>query len=248
MSRTLIVVPCFDEADRLPADRFAAFVETEPDVSFVLVNDGSRDATLARLRELERTAPSRFSVLDLPENRGKGEAVRAGMLHAFARGPELAGYWDADLATPLEEIPRFVELLERRPERLVVFGARVALLGRSIRRRAWRHYLGRVFATVAAETLHVPVYDTQCGAKLFRVGPETRALFGEPFLSRWIFDVEILARLVAASGKEGAAHAREVVYELAVRQWHDVGDSKVGASGFARSLVDMARIWRRYLR
>lgn len=248
MPRTVIVVPCFDEADRLPTGRFEAFAGAEPTVSFVLVNDGSRDATLERLRALERGAPSRFSVIDLPANRGKAEAVRAGMRHAFDLGAELAGYWDADLATPLEEIPRFVAVLDRRPERLAVFGARVALLGRSIQRRAWRHYLGRVFATVASETLRVPVYDTQCGAKLFRVVPETRALFDEPFSTRWIFDVEILARLVAAAAPDGPARAREAVYELPVREWHDIGRSKVRPIDFARGLVDMARIHRRYLR
>ncbi len=244
-ARVVIVVPCFNEAARLPVEAFAAFGAKAPDVGFGRVDDGSTDATQDRLRELERRDPARFSLLATGANRGKAEAVRAGMLRALDVGATYAGYWDADLATPLEEIPRFVDVLERMPERRIVFGARVALLGRDIRRRAWRHYLGRVFATLASETLRVPVYDTQCGAKLFRAAPETRALFAEPFLSEWVFDVELVARLVAALGPEAVTHA---IYELPLERWTDVGDSKVRPRDFARAALDLVRIQRRYLR
>jgi hypothetical protein len=91
-----IVVPCYNEAERLRLETFRAFVAREPGVDFLFVNDGSSDATLARLRELERSAPERFAVLDLPENRGKAEAVRA--CGAASSRPRTRGYWDADLA------------------------------------------------------------------------------------------------------------------------------------------------------
>src|SRR5262245_13863345 len=145
--RATIVVPCFNEAARLRADAFRAFCARTPGVDFLFVNDGSTDATLERLRELERTLAGRAGVLDLPRNSGKAEAVRQGMSAALKSGPDAAGYWDADLATPLEEIPRFLAVLRERPEVDLVLGARVQLLGRTVRRSALRHYLGRVFAT-----------------------------------------------------------------------------------------------------
>ena len=83
----------------------------------------------------------------------------------------MLGYFDADLATPPGELLRMLDLLERRPDLSFVLASRVALLGRRITRRARRHYLGRVFATFASIFLQIPVYDTQCGAKVFRASP-----------------------------------------------------------------------------
>src|SRR5439155_4840561 len=111
----------------------------------------------------------------------------------FANGADYVGYWDADLATPLQAIPEFLEVFAERPGLELVCGARVRLLGRDIRRTRRRHYLGRAFATVASWLLQLSVYDTQCGAKLFRASPRITAVFNQPFHTRWLFDVEILA-------------------------------------------------------
>jgi hypothetical protein len=160
-------------------------------------------------------------------------------------GAEITGFWDADLATPLFELPAFLEIFEQRPEIAMVFGARVRLLGREISRHASRHYLGRFGATLISQTLGLAVYDTQCGAKLFRAGDALRDVFAQPFLSRWIFDVEILARFVRMQGRD--AVAREV-YEYPVRVWHDVKGSKVKSTDFIRALRDLWKIRRAYRR
>jgi dolichyl-phosphate beta-glucosyltransferase len=248
MERCALVVPCFNEAERLDLPAFTAALEARPGLRFLFVDDGSRDATLEILRGFERRDPGRVAVLPLPENRGKAEAVRAGMARALADGDELVGFWDADMATPLDALDPFLTVLRDRPEVSVVFGARVQLLGRTIARSPLRHYLGRVFATAASLALSLPVYDTQCGAKLFRNGPETKALFAEPFLSRWIFDVEILARLVRARRLEGGRPVAESVYELPLDSWCDVRGSKVKPFDFVRAAGQLARIHARYLR
>lgn len=246
MPDTTLVVPCYDEAARLDVEAFADFVAERPEVSLVLVDDGSRDGTVALLQRIHERAPERVQVLTLPENRGKAEAVRRGMQHALAGRPRYAGYWDADLSTPLDALPRFRSVLEARPEILMVFGARVQLLGRSIRRRGWRHYAGRVFATAVSNLLDLPIYDSQCGAKLFRATPEVADLFARPFVTDWIFDCELLARLIAGRRGGPPPGAAAVIYEYPLERWHDVRGSKVGARGFASALLDLARLWRHY--
>lgn len=239
----ILVVPCYNEERRLPVDELRAFAVEGCRVEVCLVNDGSRDGTLALLESLRAEDPQRFSVVHLEKNAGKAEAVRRGILAAMDRQPDLVGFWDADLATPLGEIPDFLNVFRSRPEIEMVFAARVRLLGRSISRNPRRHYVGRVGATLISSSLGLAVYDTQCGAKLFRVADGMRELFAQPFLSRWIFDVEIIARLVLQRGRDAAARA---IYELPIRTWQDVQGSKVRSTDFLRALKDLWKIHRAY--
>ncbi|MCA9221289.1 MAG: glycosyltransferase [Pirellulaceae bacterium] len=244
MSRITIVVPCYNEAERLPADVFREFVRADEarDVSFLFVNDGSRDNTAAILNSLAKTEP-RMRAMHLAKNGGKAEAVRQGMLAALANSPDYLGYWDADLATGLDEIPRFARVLDGRSQTHVVFGTRIPLLGRDIRRSFKRHVCGRLFATAARRTLSLRIYDTQCGAKLFRNGPMIPQVFGERFLARWIFDVEILARWRCLQPKS----LQQQVYELPLEAWRDVAGSKLKGSDFVKAAGELAAIHRRYV-
>lgn len=239
----ILVIPCYNEERRLPVDELRRFALDGVRVELLLVNDGSRDGTLRLLESLRAEDPERFSVLDLERNSGKAEAVRRGILAAMERKPDLVGFWDADLATPLSELPDFLAVFAARPEIEMVFAARVRLLGRSISRNPRRHYFGRVGATLISSSLGLAVYDTQCGAKLFRVSDAMRAVFAQPFLSRWIFDVEIIARYVRLRGRDAAARA---IYELPIQTWHDVKGSKVRSTDFLRALSDLWKIHRAY--
>ena len=215
--------------------------------AFVFVDDGSNDGTCELLREFERGAAGRVATVELPANLGKAEAVRAGVLRAFERQPAYVGFWDADLATPLPAILEFRSLLDARRNLEMVFGARVVLLGRRIERQAIRHYLGRVAATAISLVLGLRVYDTQCGAKLFRATPSVCALFEEPFSTRWLFDVEILARFIRSLRGDRDA-VRDAIYEYPLTEWLDVAGSSLTPADYGRAAVDLLRIWRRYLR
>lgn len=241
--QTALVVPCFNEAARLDLAAFRRRLASDPHLHLVFSDDGSTDATPAVLEELRTADPERITVVTLEHNRGKAEAVRRGVGAALAREPDIIGYWDADLSTPLDTLDDMQALFGAHPEALVVMGARVKLLGRSIERRTGRHYAGRIFATFASRVLGMAVYDTQCGAKLFRVTPVTAQLFDAPFETRWLFDVELLARLRKAL----KADPTPVVIEHPLSRWHDVKGSKVRFGDFitaAFALVKIAWVYR----
>lgn len=210
----------------------------------LFVNDGSKDQTLEVINELAAEQPNQISVFDNQPNTGKAEAVRRGMMHAFTNYPdfEYYGYWDADYATPLEELDWYVEMSSGTLKHSMIMGSRVARLGASVQRKMVRHYLGRIFSTLASNILALPVYDTQCGAKLIRRDAVAH-LFSEPFLSKWLFDVELLARLKRGIGAETV---RNEVLEVPLRVWRDVKGSKIHFTDFLKIPLDLLKIRNHY--
>jgi glycosyltransferase involved in cell wall biosynthesis len=233
MSRVTLVVPCFNEARRFSASDFSRLLEAE-EISLLLVDDGSTDGTVDVLRAFSEQHPERVAVLELEKNRGKAEAVRLGMLDVIAGQSDVVGYIDADLATPTTEVIRLVRTLIDS-DAAAVIGARVARLGADINRDAARHYLGRVFATFASIALRKQVYDTQCGAKFFRVTTFLESSLDRPFRSKWAFDVELLGRLLG----DGQA-----IMEVPLQQWQDVAGSKLKLRSMLRAGLDLVQISR----
>ena len=226
---------------------FRQFLTRSAATYILFVDDGSGDDTVTLLESLCGEFPARASVLRYAVNQGKAEAVRLGIAHALANfDPEVVGFWDADLATPLDLLQNLLAVLETQPGIEMVFGARVQLLGRRVERRAVRHYLGRIFATAVSTMLHLAIYDTQCGAKLFRVTPDTGRIFGEAFLSRWVFDVEILARYLVLYGHD-IKRLEQSIYEYPLEVWTDVAGSRVHVGDFLTAFWDVFRIHRKYL-
>ncbi len=235
-----VVVPCFDEAERLDLTGLAELARFADLVVFV--DDGSSDATPLHL-DLFAATCANVEVVHLPHNVGKAEAVRAGLNHIGDRAT-VVGYFDADLATPVSELVRMAAVLAERPGCEAVLASRVALLGHAVQRRAIRHYLGRLYATAASIVLAVPVYDTQCGAKLFRNGSTLVAALAEPFPDRWSFDVELLGRLLRP--RHGVpAVAPDALVEMPLTAWRDVAGSKLGVGSGVRALAALAGVRRR---
>ena len=280
-----IVVPCYNEERRLPVAAFLTYVQARASCStaltFLFVNDGSTDGTASVLDSLNANDAASFQVLHLQNNVGKAEAVRAGLIQALhAAAPfssdgetsEIVGYWDGDLATPLSSIDIFMKVFETVPRIDMVFGSRVALLGRDIQRHASRHYLGRVFATMSSWVLDLRIYDTQCGAKLFKASTGLQLALKERFQSRWIFDVELIARLQVhrhhvlnewinvgrgkgqgqgkgkGQGKKGTKPflLSKTIYESPLDSWRDISGSKLSLKHKASALYGLFYIWEKY--
>lgn len=244
--RTILIVPCFNEEHRLPLASLAAVDRDERSLKTIFVNDGSSDGTQALIERFCAERGPRFELHNLSRNSGKGEAVRQGLRRAIAQGCQFVGYWDADLATPLDELPDFEQVMTRDPQVHVVLGSRVRMLGRDIDRSFTRHIAGRAFATSASLALGLPVYDTQCGAKLLRVGPWLDPVLDQPFHSRWLFDIELLFRLRDALPCEPGTTFADALYEQPLRTWRDVHGSKVRPVDFFRAFVQLLQLRRRY--
>lgn len=234
--RVTVVVPCYNEEKRIREEEFGRFLSSQEmadaSIRLLFVDDGSTDATVEVLQRIVSAAPAgRASLLPLTPNGGKAEAVRRGMLQAVEQpapeGGAIVGFWDCDLATPLDAIQELAEVLRAQPWTQMVFGARVALLGRQIERKVVRHYLGRVFATLASLSLGMPIYDTQCGAKLFRASDELKTVLSHPFLTRWVFDCEMVARFAALQGPKPHRPVQHTIFEFPLTRWVDVAGSKV---------------------
>ncbi|MBI5591927.1 MAG: glycosyltransferase [Deltaproteobacteria bacterium] len=231
-----LIIPCFNEEKRLHLDKFNLFHQN---VYFLFVDDGSVDNTAKLITE---NLPSNSFFIKLNRNRGKAEAVRQGVFYLknMSLYEELSwiGYWDADLSTPLEAI---FELLIFRTfysgEIYGVFGSRICKLGSEITRLYIRHLLGRLVATFAALLLRVKSYDSQCGAKLFR--KEIIGLaFDHPFISIWLFDLEIILRL-----------NNYRIVECPLKKWQHVKGSKLNFfKDTHRVLIDLFRIRNEYVK
>jgi len=237
-----LVVPCYNEANRFSAETFRNYLTTHSNTSFLFVDDGSTDDTLTRLTEFCGDMGRQSRVISLESNSGKAEAVRQGVWQIIDEEYQYVGYWDADLSTPLDEIDNLLLSLKRLNVDAVL-GSRVKILGHEIDRRLYRHLTGRVFATVASHTLDLPVYDTQCGAKIFTNNRLFKAVFSDPFISGWSFDVEILKRYQVLYQVSDTVMN---ILEVPLGCWTDIAGSKVRAPDFFYAIYDLYRIRLHY--
>tara|TARA_Y100000780_G_scaffold132772_1_gene119368 strand:+ start:80788 stop:81513 length:726 start_codon:yes stop_codon:yes gene_type:complete len=233
-----LIIPCFNEEDRLDGSAFTSYAKKNKDVRFIFANDGSKDDTAKVLETLSSLAPKTMYVYNAPHNKGKAAVIRDAFLtfdkEELFNSNDWIGYWDADLATPLWEVDNMYKYSRLYEDQIdSIWGSRLLRLGSDIRRSAKRHYLGRIFATVVGVVLNVKSYDSQCGAKLFNY-ESAKIAFSAPFISKWIFDVEILLRL-----------QDKRIIEYPLRKWEDVPGSKVNISkDIFRVLKDLFQIWK----
>ena len=177
MQKTIIIIPCYNESERLDKNVFKTFMLENPSVFLFFVDDGSSDNTFEIISDFADKYKNAYS-FQLAENSGKAEVIRQSALSIFQNYSfEYIGYFDADLSTSLNYISQFQEILDNSNKYQAVIGSRIKRLGSVISRSPLRHFFGRIVATIASNILSLPVYDTQCGAKIFKV---EYAQAGEP--------------------------------------------------------------------
>jgi len=249
-NKLTLIIPCYNEEKRLPFAQFEQFAATRPDVRFIFVDDGSKDTTRALLdtfcKRMGEIFPGSARYLALPENMGKSGAVRAGMLNYLENSNEneTVGFLDADLATPPGETLRMLDILDKHQRFRCVIGSRLPLLGSRIERNFARQFISRVITLTIRCYLGFPVRDTQCGAKIFR-RCEVGAVFAEPFVSRWLFDVEIFMRLKKL---HAGINPAEYICELPLIEWRDIKGTNLRFYHGGKIFLELVRIARAYRR
>ena len=237
MSKTAIIIPCYNEFERLKPPVFLFFLKAHLQYSIFFVDDGSSDKTLSMLNSMKNENAGCIHVIVNEKNIGKAESVRKAMLEAFNTGTyEYVAFMDADLSTPLDEMNKLV-INSITENKKAVFGSRLKRMGADIDRTPLRHIVGRFFATLIAWTTGLPFYDTQCGAKVFQRAVVSE-ICKEPFMTRWLFDVEIIIRLKKLLGEE----IYKTVSEYPLSIWKEVKGSKLNWKDLYRIPFDLLRI------
>jgi len=149
---------------------------------------------------------------------------------------------DADLSTPFGEMERLFSFLDQHESIEVIFGSRIKRLGSRIERTPARHYFGRAFATFISVLLKLPVYDSQCGAKVM-TAEKASALFRDEFLTTWLFDVELLYRHKILYGTDRTLLE---VYEYPLYEWTESRGSKIRFINVLAMPFDLVRIYLHY--
>jgi dolichyl-phosphate beta-glucosyltransferase len=211
-----VTIPCFNEAGRI-GDTLRLTLEylsaNAPESELIVVNDGSTDATGTITRERLKDAPVETRLLENYPNRGKGAAVRSGLL---AAQKPIGLFFDADLSTPLVETPKLIEPIASG-EVDIAFGSRAVDRGLIGVHQPWRReQAGRAFNLLVRLATGLPFWDTQCGFKAFRLDA-CRPILDAARLDGFAFDVELLYL---------AQHAGLRIREIPVR-WNHAEGSKV---------------------
>ncbi len=231
-----IVIPCYNEGSRLDHGIFKTFLEKNTNVILLFVNDGSKDNTQEILSNISKI--NNAKLINFKKNHGKATAVQIGVNTLISEDVKYIGFWDADLSTPLNDIINFITILKNDILLSGVIGSRILKLGNKITYKKKRRYFGRLlmFILYFGPLKNIPVYDSQCGAKLF-TKEHAKIIFEKPLLTNWLFDIEILMRL------DKLKPVKESILELPLDEWVHKSGSKIGFKDSFNIIKDLLKLY-----
>ncbi len=235
-----IIIPCYNEAARLPLNEFANFINNHQDYILCFVNDGSKDDTLTILQNFAQ-GKSNVLVYDMPKNGGKAEAVRQGTNYMLNNTDvSSVGFLDADLATGFEDYLILEKTLTNNHKKFIL-GSRKLGGAQDIQRSFLRDLVSNLIGLLIRIIVGLPIKDTQCGAKVFSRAT-AQYIFKTPFSSKWLFDVEMLIRIKKLYKNQVLNHIQEV----AISKWDEVEGSHItlkDSLSFPFKLMEIAYIY-----
>lgn len=218
-----IVIPCYNEEERLLGTEFKEFVHKNLGYHLCFVNDGSKDNTLGVLEKLRKGNEDRISVYNCEKNGGKAEAVRLGMLHLAQQNQyNYIGFLDADLSTSLEDFKVLANEISNSNFQ-IVSGSRMTRMGADIAKESARAIISKTVNFIIRKTLGMNFNDTQCGAKIMTKEIVAKT-FQKKFLTKWLFDVEIFMRMKKVYGTKVA---KSLICEKPLNRWIHMDGSKL---------------------
>jgi dolichyl-phosphate beta-glucosyltransferase len=233
-SSRVVVVPCFNESKRIVASNFLSLVD-EFNCKILFVDDGSTDGTVDRIRSLPIVSSS-YSIVSLPENKGKANAILTGIKVALDNDFQFIGLFDADGAINPVDLGAAFGLIERSPGVSVVSGARILLAGNGVTRKTQRRWIGRVIATLVSLIIEIQVYDPQSPCKVYRA-KDLKKISNLQVNTKWFGDAEVLFQLKLVKLQES-----KWILEFPVTSWQDVDGSNLSLSSFFGILGDLRKL------
>lgn len=233
-----VVIPCYNEEERLLSDEFLSFVNQNTGYHLCFVNDGSKDKTLEVLHNLQKGREDFITVYDCEKNGGKAEAVRLGMLHMAQKTDlDYIGFLDADLSTDLSDFDDLVQTMEESKFK-IVSGSRISRMGANITKESARKIISLTINFIIRKILSMDFKDTQCGAKIFHKDVIDIA-FKKKFVTQWIFDVEIFKRMTIHFGLN---QAKTMLCEQPLKRWIHADGSKLSMKDSIKIVMQLAQI------
>jgi glycosyltransferase involved in cell wall biosynthesis len=233
----VVIVPCFNESKRIISSNFLSLVD-ELKCKILFVDDGSTDDTVSKLRSLPIVS-SAYSIVSLPKNGGKANAISTGIRVALDNDFEFIGLFDADGAINPIDLGAAFSLIESTPDVSVVTGARVLLAGNGVTRKPQRRWIGRVIATLVSLIIEIQVYDPQSPSKVYRA-TDLKKISNLQVDTKWFGDAEVLFQL-----KQVVTQESKWILEFPVTSWQDVDGSNLSLLSFFRILGDLKRLSRK---